>query len=72
LARDRAPQRAFENAALDELRAAFETSGTADEFADRILVGDCPKCGSQDTGNCEADPEIENLLVGRCYQCGQL
>ncbi len=57
---------------LAELRAAFDTSETADTFADRIFVGDCPKCGSEDTGNCEADPEIEELLVGRCYQCGQL
>jgi hypothetical protein len=58
--------------AMDELRAAFEGSETAEEFADRIFVGDCPKCGSEETGNCEADPEIEELLVGRCYQCGQL
>jgi hypothetical protein len=58
--------------AMDELRAAFEGSGTAEEFADRIFVGDCPKCGSEETGDCEADPEIEELLVGRCYQCGQL
>jgi hypothetical protein len=58
--------------AMDELRAAFESSETAEDFADRIFVGDCPKCGSEDTGNCDADPEIEELLVGRCYQCGQL
>jgi len=58
--------------ALEELRAAFEGSGTAEEFADRIFVGDCPKCGSEDTGNCDADPESEEVLVGRCYQCGQL
>jgi hypothetical protein len=58
--------------ALDELRAIFDESETAEEFADRIFVGDCPKCGSSDTGNCENDPEIGELLVGRCYQCGQL
>jgi hypothetical protein len=58
--------------ALKELGAAFENSETAEDFADRIFVGDCPKCGSEDTGNCDADPEIEELLVGRCYQCGQL
>ena len=58
--------------ALEELRAAFEGSETAEEFADRIFVGDCPKCGSEETGNCEADPEIEDLLVGRRYRCGQL
>jgi hypothetical protein len=58
--------------ALDDLRSAFEVSDTAEGFADRIFVGDCPKCGSADTGNCEADPEIGELLVGRCYRCGQL
>ena len=58
--------------ALDELGAAFENSETAEDFTDRIFVGDCPKYGSEDTGNCDADPEIEELLVGRCYQCGQL
>jgi hypothetical protein len=58
--------------ALEELRAACEGSETAEDFADRIFVGDCPACGSEDTGNCESDPEIEGLLVGRCYECGQL
>jgi hypothetical protein len=58
--------------AIEELCAAFEGSNTAEEFADRIFVGNCPKCNSEETGNCEADPEIGELLVGRCYQCGQL
>jgi hypothetical protein len=58
--------------ALNELLSAFEVSNTAEEFADRIFVGDCPRCGSEQTGNCEADPEIGELLVGRCYHCGQL
>ena len=58
--------------AVDELRAIMEGSETAEEFADRIFIGDCPKCGSSETGNCENDPEIDCLLVGRCYQCGQL
>jgi hypothetical protein len=58
--------------ALEELRSAFQQSATAEEFADRILVGECPQCGSLETGNCENDPEIGELLVGRCFQCGQL
>ena len=58
--------------AVDELRAMMEGSETAEEFADRIFIGDCPKCGSSETGNCENDPEIDCILVGRCYQCGQL
>jgi hypothetical protein len=57
---------------MEELQAVFEQSATAEDFANRILVGDCPKCGSMETGNCEDDPEIDNILVGRCYKCGQL
>ena len=58
--------------ALEELGAVLDESATADEFVDRIFVGDCPTCGSRDTGNCENDPEIGEFLVGRCFQCGQL
>jgi hypothetical protein len=58
--------------ALDELRAAFEGSATAEEFANRIMTGACPTCGSVETGDCDNDPEIGEILVGRCYQCGQL
>jgi hypothetical protein len=58
--------------AVAELHEAIMSSSTANEFADRILVGDCPKCNSSKTGDCEDDPEIAELLVGRCYDCGQL
>ena len=57
---------------LAELGAAMRESASAEEFADRILVGSCPSCGSEQTGDCDADPEIDNILVGRCYECGQL
>jgi hypothetical protein len=57
---------------LDELREAMEDCDTAEDFADQIFVGDCPKCGSRKTGNCEADPEIDCILAGRCYECGHL
>jgi hypothetical protein len=57
---------------LAELGKAMSESATAEEFANFIMVGPCPKCGSEETGDCEADPEIEDLLVGRCYECGQL
>jgi DNA-directed RNA polymerase subunit N (RpoN/RPB10) len=57
---------------LDGFRAAFEQSDTAEEFVNRIMIGECPKCGSDETGSCENDPEIEDILVARCFQCGQL
>jgi hypothetical protein len=56
----------------DALRAAADESKTAEEFANRVLIGDCPKCGSSKVGNCDADPEIEDISIGRCYDCGQL
>lgn len=56
----------------DELLKTMLESDTADEFVNRIFVGDCPKCESSNTGDCENDPEIGELLVGRCYDCGQL
>jgi hypothetical protein len=58
--------------AAAELHQAFLESETADEFVDRIMVGNCPKCDSTNTSHCENDPEIGELLVGRCYECGQL
>ncbi len=57
---------------LGDLEALVADSGSADDFVNRIFVGDCPKCNSSETGDCENDPEIDNLLVGRCYQCGHL
>lgn len=57
---------------LGELEALIADSDSAEEFINRIFVGDCPKCGSSETGDCENDPEIENLLVGRCYACGHM
>jgi len=50
---------------------AFRRSATADEFVNRLFIGNCPKCGSENTGDCENDPEIEEILLGRCYDCGQ-
>ncbi len=57
---------------LAELGEMMRQSASAEEFANRIMVGPCPSCGSDQTGDCEADPEINGLLVGRCYECGQL
>ena len=57
---------------IDELRDAFEKSVSGEEFVNRIMVGDCPKCGSSNTGNCENDPEIDDACVARCLECEQL
>jgi hypothetical protein len=57
---------------LAEMGELMRGSDSAEEFANRIMVGSCPSCGSDQTGDCDADPEINELLVGRCYECGQL
>ena len=57
---------------LAELGEAMSQSPSAMEFANRIMVGSCPSCGSERTGDCDADPEINEILAGRCYECGHL
>jgi hypothetical protein len=57
---------------LEELQTAFNESGSAEEFANRIMVGQCPRCDSENTSHYEDDPEIEDPSVGRCHDCGQL
>src|ERR1700756_1067247 len=57
---------------LDELKSAFNESGSAEEFANRIMVGPCPKCGSDNTSHWGDDPEIDDISVSRCKECGQL
>jgi hypothetical protein len=58
--------------AWGELQSALQECETGEEFVNRIMIGACPKCGSDETGDCDSDPEIGELLVGRCYRCGQL
>lgn len=43
-----------------------------EEFVNIIAVGNCPQCGSAKTGDCDSDPEIQDVCVGRCYDCGNL
>lgn len=56
---------------LNELQNAFSQSQSAEEFVNLIMTGSCPRCGSSQTGDCENDPEINEILVARCYDCGQ-
>lgn len=58
--------------AAQEFLDALNDSATGEEFVNRIMVGDCPRCGGSHTGDCEKDPEIEDPCVGRCFDCGLL
>jgi hypothetical protein len=49
---------------LAELGEAMSKSGSAEGFANLIMVGPCPSCGSEQSGDCDADPEINELLAG--------
>lgn len=55
-----------------ELLRVFQSSKNGEEFVNRIMVGDCPKCGSSKTGDCEHDPDVEDITIGRCFECGYL
>ena len=57
---------------IEGLRDAFEKSATGEEFVNRIMVGNCPKCSSSNTGDCESDPEVDDACVARCFDCGKL
>ena len=54
------------------LRAAFEESSDDEDFVNRVMIGDCPKCGSSKVGDCEQDPDIDNICIARCSACGQI
>ena len=55
---------------MEGMRRLVDEVGSAEEFANAIFVGDCPKCGSRNVGNCEETRGIENVTVGRCFDCG--
>lgn len=57
---------------VDQLRAIAERYETAEDFANAILSGDCPACGSEETETCEDVLGIENIMVGRCVECGKI
>ena len=59
-------------AMASELMNLAQQCDSADEFANMIMVGTCPKCESENTTDCEDDPGLENACFGRCKDCGQL
>jgi predicted RNA-binding Zn-ribbon protein involved in translation (DUF1610 family) len=57
---------------MNVLREVFEDSKSGDEFVHRVLVGDCPNCGSSITADCEDHPEIGHAYYARCLECDYL
>jgi len=56
----------------EAIEAALDGCESAEEFANRIMVGECPTCGSAEVGDCGDDPTIDNICLGRCFNCGQM
>jgi hypothetical protein len=57
---------------MQEIENVLAQSADGEDFVNRIMVGPCPKCDSDNTSNCENDPEIEDPCIGRCVDCGQI
>lgn len=41
-----------------------------DKFVRGVMVGTCPRCGSENTYDCENNPLLEDITVGHCLDCG--
>ena len=54
---------------MAELEQLAEECGDADEFANLLLVGECPQCSGQSTTDCEEDPELQDPTIGHCNDC---
>jgi hypothetical protein len=54
----------------DYLKEAIEESSTKEQFISAIMVGECPKCESANTVDCEEVQGIEDNTLGLCRNCG--
>ncbi|MEW6419325.1 MAG: hypothetical protein AB1480_14635 [Nitrospirota bacterium] len=54
----------------DYLKKAFEESLTEEQFISAVMVGECPKCGSANTVDCDEIQGIEDATLGLCRNCG--
>lgn len=48
----------------------MEESETEEQFISAIMVGDCPKCESSNTIDCDDIEGIEDPTLGLCKNCG--
>jgi hypothetical protein len=58
----------------EALQKAIEESSAISEeqFIAEVMIGDCPKCGSTNTKDCDSVDGIEDFTVGLCMKCGYL
>lgn len=63
--------RQMDPAVMQEIGNLIESTESGEEFVNMIMVGPCPTCESENTGDCENDSEVEDPCIGRCFDCGQ-
>lgn len=54
----------------DYLKKIVEESPSEEQFITAIMVGECPKCGSANTVDCDEIQGIEDPTLGLCRNCG--
>lgn len=42
----------------------------AENFANRLMIGNCPRCGSERTKDCAEVVGLEDPLINSCLGCG--
>lgn len=60
----------LDEVAQEQLRKLAEETDSPDEFANALMLGDCPKCGSKKVEDCGEVEGVEDLTVGQCLDCG--
>lgn len=56
--------------ARDLLSRAASGDISEEEFLREVFVGDCPRCESSDTVDCDRVEGVEDVTVGLCNECG--
>jgi hypothetical protein len=57
--------------ARNQIVELVQRSESGEAFVNQIMVGNCPRCGSARTDDCENDIDIDDPCIGRCADCGQ-
>lgn len=67
--------RQMQSAMPPEIRQAMaemvQQYNTAEDFVAAVMMGQCPKCGSESVRDCEGVMGLDDTTVGMCLDCGQ-
>ena len=62
----------LEDSERELLESKLRECDTPEEFISGVMVGECPKCSSLTTKDCEDEPEVDDITIGKCLMCGHL